>query len=212
LTNLFSSRDAEARDKQKRGFHITEQVKKRMKKRRAKELAAVNRINSYASKVSRKSPVVKQEKMVEVKREAAAAVARAPSAQDVMEALSAERAVERERESAVRAAKQSWLKKWKEEGLVKKEVGKTTGLEIAADEIESVNNHPEESSKDKLDYHGDQTDPVELLSSTTDSDMEEEDEEEVDEKVMKEEEEESDGFGDNSYWEEEMRRGEEAGK
>ena len=182
-----------------------------MNKRRAKELAAVNRINSYANKVSMKSnPVVKQEKMVEVKREAAAAVARAPTAKDVMEVLAAEQMEERGRESAVRAAKLSWLKKWKEEGLVKKEVvgGKTTGLEIAADEIESVRSSNE--SKDKLDYNGDQTDPVELLSSGTESDVEEEEEEE--EKAVKEEEDDSDEFGDNAYWEEEMRKGEEAGK
>ena len=181
-----------------------------MNKRRAKELAAVNRINSYANKVSMK--VVKQEKMVEVKREAAAAVARAPTAKDVMEVLAAEQMEERGRESAVRAAKLSWLKKWKEEGLVKKEVvgGKTTGLEIAADEIESVRSSNE--SKDKLDYNGDQTDPVELLSSGsgTESDVEEEEEEE--EKAVKEEEDDSDEFGDNAYWEEEMRKGEEAGK
>ena len=130
---------------------MTEQVKKRINRRRAKELAAVNRINSYANKVSMKSnPVVKQEKMVEVKREAAAAVARAPTAQDVMDVLAAERTVERERELAVRAAKQSWLKKWREEGLVKREVvgGKTTRLEIAADKIEPVNNHPMEASNE----------------------------------------------------------------
>ena len=154
--------------------------------------------------------VVKQEKMVKVKREAAAAVARAPTAKDVMEVLAAEQMEERGRESAVRAAKLSWLKKWKEEGLVKKEVvgGKTTGLEIAADEIESVRSSNE--SKDKLDYNGDQTDPVELLSSGTESDVEEEEEEE--EKAVKEEEDDSDEFGDNAYWEEEMRKGEEAGK
>ena len=124
-----------------------------MNKRCAKELAGVNRINSYVRKVSMKlNPVVKQEKMVEVKREAAAAVARAPTAQDVMDVLAAERTVERERERelAVRAAKQSWLKKWREEGLVKREVvgGKTTRLEIAADKIEPVNNHPMEASNE----------------------------------------------------------------
>ena len=50
------------------------------------------------------------------------------------------------------------------------------------------------------------------MSLATDSDMEEEDKEEVDEKVMKEEEE-SNGIGDNSYWEEEMRKkGKQAGE
>ena len=185
-----------------------------MNKRCAKELAGVNRINSYVRKVSMKlNPVVKQEKMVEVKREAAAAVARAPTAKDVMEVLAAEQMEERGMESAVRAAKLSWLKKWKEEGLVKKEVvgGKTTGLEIAADEIESMESvRSSNESKDKLDYNGDQTDPVELLSSGTESDVEEEEEEE--EKAVKEEEDDSDEFGDNAYWEEEMRKGEEAGK